>query len=57
MALYWVSIGIKIGADVSHPTSPAATTTIMAAGRNGPLEPHKMPCDLCRCIGLIGDDP
>ena len=57
MALYWVSIAIKIGSDVSHPASPAATTTIMAAGRSGPLEPHERPCDLHRCVGLIGDNP
>ena len=57
LALYWVSVGIKIGSDMSHPASPAATRTIMAAGGNGPLEPHKRPCDLLQCVELIGDNP
>ena len=55
MALYWVSVGIKIGSDVSHPASPAATITIMAAGGNRPLEAHKRPCDLRRWVRLIRD--
>ena len=31
--------------------------TIMAAGGNGPLEPHKRPCALRRRVGMIGYNP
>jgi hypothetical protein len=31
--------------------------TIMAAGGNGPLEPHKRPCALRQCVGMIGYNP
>ena len=54
---YSYSIVSYEGSDVSHHGNPTATTTTMAAGRNGPLEPHKRPCVLRRRVGLIGNNP
>ena len=42
---------------MSHRAILTATTITMVAGREGPLQPHKRSCVLCRCIGLIGDNP
>jgi hypothetical protein len=38
-------------------TGVTTTTTMAAAGRNGPLAPHMRPCTLCRCFEWMGDNP